>query len=252
MNTLFNALLHDEGFRALDFSRCRLVVGGGMAVQPAVAERWHQVTGTVVIEGYGLTETAPVVCANPIHAREFSGTIGLPIPSTEVSIRDEEGRPVEYDTPGELCVRGPQVMTGYWRQPEETAAVFLDDGWFRSGDIACMNPDGWVRIVDRSKDMINISGFKVYPSEVEAVATEFEGVREAACVGVADEESGEAVKLFVVAESSARSDPEALRRHCREHLTAYKVPRDVVFVDDLPKSNVGKILRRELREEAEA
>ena len=252
VNTLFNALLHDAGFRALDFSRCRLVVGGGMAVQPAVAARWQEVTGTVLIEGYGLTETAPVVCANPIRSREFSATIGLPIPSTDVSIRDEEGRPVEYDTPGELCVRGPQVMTGYWRQPEETAAVFLDDGWFRSGDIATMNPDGWVRIVDRSKDMINVSGFKVFPNEVESVAAEFEGVLEAACVGVPDEESGEAVKLFVVVEPGAQVDPEALRRHCREHLTPYKVPRDVAFVDELPKSNVGKILRRELRENAEA
>ena len=248
VNTLLNALVHNDGFRALDFSSFRLTVGGGMAVQRPVAERWQEVTGTVVIEGYGLTETSPVVCANPIHASEFSATIGLPVPSTEVSIRDQNGEPVAFEEPGELCVRGPQVMKGYWNRPEATAETFFADGWFRTGDVACMSERGWVRIVDRMKDMINVSGFNVYPNEVEAVAAEFEGVREAGCIGVPDGESGEMVKLFVVPEPDVELDIEALRRHCRVNLTGYKVPKSIERIEELPKSNVGKILRRELRE----
>ncbi len=250
VNTLFNALLHNGDFRALDFSQYRLTVGGGMAVQRAVAERWQAVTGSVIIEGYGLTETAPVVCANPIHATEFSGTIGLPVPSTEVSIRREDGEPVDFDAPAELCVRGPQVMHGYWNQPAETRAAFHEGGWFRTGDIAAMDRRGWVRIVDRMKDMINVSGFNVYPNEVEAVAVDFDGVMEAGCIGLPNDASGEAVALFVVAEEGVEIDREALRRHCRENLTAYKVPKSIELIDELPKTNVGKILRRELRDRA--
>mgnify|MGYP006282668843 CR=1 FL=1 len=248
VNTLFNALVHNADFRDLDFSSFRLTVGGGMAVQRAVAERWQEVTGSVIIEGYGLTETSPVVCANPINASGFSGTIGLPVPSTEVSIRDDAGEPVGFDEAGELCVRGPQVMKGYWKRPDETARAFFDGGWFRTGDVACMDRRGWVRIVDRMKDMINVSGFNVYPNEVEAVAAEFEGVLEAGCIGLPDDEGGEIVALYVVPEAGAGIDPEQLRRHCRENLTAYKVPKRIEFIDELPKSNVGKILRRELRD----
>ncbi len=247
VNTLFNALVHNEDFRQLDFSHFRLTVGGGMAVQRPVAERWQEVTGTVVVEGYGLTETAPVLCANPIHIPGFTGTIGLPVPSTEISIRDDDGEPVDFDEPGELCARGPQVMAGYWQRPEETERSFYEGRWFRTGDVATMSPKGWVKIVDRMKDMINVSGFKVFPNEVEAVAAECEGVLEAGCVGIDDHESGEVVKLYVVAEENATVDIEALRRHCRENLTGYKVPKEIEIIDELPKSNVGKILRRELR-----
>jgi len=251
VNTLFNALVHNEEFRQLDFSHFRLTVGGGMAVQRPVAERWHEATGTVVVEGYGLTETSPVLCANPIHVREFSGTIGLPVPSTEISIRNDDGEPVDFDEPGELCARGPQVMAGYWQRPEETESAFYEGGWFRTGDVATMSPKGWVKIVDRMKDMINVSGFKVFPNEVEAVAAEFEGVLEAGCVGMPDDESGEVVKLYVVPQANATVDTEALRKYCRENLTGYKVPKEIEIIDELPKSNVGKILRRELRERNE-
>jgi long-chain acyl-CoA synthetase len=248
VNTLFNALVHNEEFRQLDFSHFRLTVGGGMAVQRTVAERWQEVTGTVVVEGYGLTETSPVLCANPIHIREFSGTIGLPLPSTEISIRDDNGEPVAFDEPGELCARGPQVMAGYWKKPEETQASFHEGGWFRTGDVASMSPQGWVRIVDRMKDMINVSGFKVFPNEVEAVAAEFDGVLEAGCVGIPDDESGEVAKLYVVPEADTKVDIEALRNYLRDNLTGYKVPKKIDIIDELPKSNVGKILRRELRD----
>jgi len=248
VNTLFNALLHNEAFRQLDFSRFWLAVGGGMAVQRKVAEQWQEVTGTVLIEGYGLTETSPVVCANPVRHPHFTGTIGLPVPSTEVSIRDGDGKPVGFDEPGELCVRGPQVMRGYLDRPDDTAEAFFDGEWFRTGDIAVMDEHGWVSIVDRKKDMIVVSGFKVYPNEIEDVAVTFDGVMEAACVGISDAESGEQVVLFVVREAGRDVDVEALRRHCREKLTAYKVPKRVEFRDELPKTNVGKILRRELRD----
>jgi long-chain acyl-CoA synthetase len=249
VNTLFNALLHNEDFHRVDFSHLNLAVGGGMAVQRAVAERWQQVTDTVLIEGYGLTETSPVVCANPLDAESFSGTIGLPVPSTEVTIRDGDGRVLDYDEAGELCVRGPQVMAGYWEKPEDTAESFFDGQWFRSGDVAVMDTNGWVRIVDRMKDVIIVSGFNVYPNEVEDAAVSFEGVVEAACVGVPDDESGEVPKLYVVAASGGALDTEALRRHLRSQLTGYKVPKRIEVRDELPKSNVGKILRRVLRDE---
>ncbi|MDZ7747580.1 MAG: AMP-binding protein [Halofilum sp. (in: g-proteobacteria)] len=234
VNTLFNALLHNEDFHRLDFSRFRLAVGGGMAVQRKVAEEWQRVTGTVLIEGYGLTETAPVVCANPLDITAFTGTIGVPLPSTDVTVRDGDGTVLGVDEPGELCVRGPQVMKGYWEQPEETRQAFFDDAWFRTGDIAVIDAEGWVRIVDRKKDMIVVSGFNVYPNEVEDVAVGFEGVLEAACVGVPDEEAGEIVKLFVVAETGHEVDTEALRRYCRERLTGYKVPKRVEVRSELP------------------
>lgn len=252
VNTLFNALVHNEEFRRLDFSTFKLAVAGGMAVQRKVAERWQEVTGTVLIQGYGLTETSPVVSANPIHSTEFNGTIGVPVPSTEVTIRDDDGREVEHDEPGELCVRGPQVMKGYWQREEETANVFHEGGWFRSGDIATMDRDGWLRIVDRKKDMIVVSGFKVYPNEVEDVAVGFEDVLEAACVGIDDEESGEAVKLFVVPSPGANLDMEKLKEYLRDNLTGYKVPKEIETREELPKTNVGKILRRKLREEGES
>ena len=248
VNTLFNALLHDPGFAKLDFSALHVSLGGGMAVQKAVADKWRQVTGNTLIEAYGLTETSPGVTINPLDLKEYNGSIGLPIPSTEVAIRDEEGRDLPLGQAGELCVRGPQVMKGYWRQPEETAKVVMADGFLRTGDVAVMDEKGFIRIVDRKKDMILVSGFNVYPNEVEAVVAMHPGVLEVAAVGIPDEKSGEAVKLFVV-----RKDPsltaEALIAHCRENLTGYKVPHRVEFRSELPKTNVGKILRRALRDE---
>jgi len=252
VNTLFNALVHNDEFRRLDFSNFRLSVGGGMAVQRKVAEKWQEVTGRVLIQGYGLTETSPVVSANPIHIGEFNGTIGLAVPSTEVSIRNDDGDELACDEPGELCVRGPQVMKGYWQREDETAKVFHEGGWLRTGDIATIDSEGWLRIVDRKKDMIVVSGFKVFPNEVEDVAVGFEGVLEAACVGVDDEETGEAVKLFVVPQPGTELDREGLKGYLRENLTGYKVPKQIETREELPKTNVGKILRRELREEETA
>jgi long-chain acyl-CoA synthetase len=250
VNTLFNALLHNESFRKLDFTNFRLAVGGGMAVQRKVAEEWERVTGTVLIEGYGLTETSPVVCCNPVRSARFTGTIGLPLPSTDVSIRDGDGRELGLDEPGELCVQGPQVMKGYWERPDETEATFFEGRWLRTGDVAAIDAEGYVRIVDRKKDVIIVSGFNVFPNEVEDVAVRFEGVLEAACVGIPDDEGNEVVTLFIVPEAGHEIDTEALRSFCRENLSAYKVPRRVEIRDELPKTNVGKILRRELRDAA--
>lgn len=250
VNTLFNALLNNDDFCQLDFREFALAVGGGMAVQRTVAQRWQQVTGVPLIEGYGLTETSPVVCANPLNIDTFTGTIGLPLPSTDVSIRDDQGSELGPDEPGELCVRGPQVMAGYWKKPDMTREMFLEGGWFRTGDVATMSADGWVKVIDRLKDLIIVSGFNVTPAEVEEVAVAFDGVLEAACVGVpTGEEGGEMVKLFVVPKPGVELDTEALRAHCRENLTAYKVPAAIEVREELPKSNVGKILRRALREE---
>jgi len=248
VNTLFNALLHNPEFAKLDFSSLRLTLGGGMAVQKIVADKWKQVTGTPLIEAYGLTETSPAATINPLDILEYNGSIGLPISSTEVAIRDADGRDVPLGQAGELCVRGPQVMKAYWNRPEETAQVLMSDGFLRTGDVAIMDEKGFVRIVDRKKDMILVSGFNVYPNEVEAVVAMHPGVLEVAAVGIPDEKSGEAVKIFVV-----RKDPaltaEALTAHCRENLTGYKVPHHIEFRTDLPKTNVGKILRRALRDE---
>jgi long-chain acyl-CoA synthetase len=249
VNTLFTYLMNTPGFADLDFSTLKLTMGGGMAVQRPVAERWQALTGQPILEGYGLTECSPLVCANPLDAREYSGYAGIPVPSTECSIRDEEGRAVAHGTSGELWIRGPQVMKGYWHRPEETAKVLGPDGWLRTGDIAQMDERGYIKLVDRIKDMISVSGFKVYPNEVEEVVASHPSVLEAAVIGVPDPDTGEAVKLFVVPRPGSTIDPEELREHCKGQLAAYKVPRQVVLRTALPKSNVGKVLRRALRDE---
>jgi long-chain acyl-CoA synthetase len=220
-----------------------------MAVQEAVAERWKDITGVPLIEAYGLTETSPAATINPLDLPTYNGTIGLPIPSTEVILRDDEGRTVGIGEPGEICIRGPQVMAGYWQRPDETAKVVDKEGWFATGDVGIMDPQGYVRIVDRKKDMILVSGFNVYPNEIEGVVAMHPGVLECAAVGVPDVKSGEAVKLYAV-KRDANVTVEDILGHCRRHLTGYKVPREVEFRAELPKSNVGKILRRELRDEA--
>ncbi|RWX76881.1 long-chain fatty acid--CoA ligase [Neorhizobium lilium] len=246
LNTLFNALMNNPGFQKLDFSSLILVFGGGMSVQRSVAERWHAMTGCPITEGYGLSETSPVATANRLDATEFSGMIGLPVSSTEVSMRDDEGLEIEIGNVGEICIRGPQVMAGYWNRPDDTARAMTADGFFRTGDIGYMDRQGYIKIVDRKKDMILVSGFNVYPNEVEEVAATHPGVLECAAVGVPDEHSGEAVKLFVVRKDPTLTEAE-LRTHCAVGLTNYKRPRFIEFRDQLPKSNVGKILRRELR-----
>ncbi|VWC03878.1 long-chain fatty acid--CoA ligase [Burkholderia lata] len=246
VNTLFNAMLHHPEFSRFDVSNLLLANGGGMATQEVVAKRWKEMTGAPIIDGYGLSETSPCVAINPVAGGEFNGTIGLPLPSTEVSIRDDDGKELPPGAAGELCIRGPQVMAGYWQRPDETAKVMTADGFFRSGDIASISEDGFVRIVDRKKDMILVSGFNVYPNEIEEVVANHPGVFEVAAIGVPDEHSGEAVKLFVV-----RKDPaltfDDLMAFCKGQLTGYKRPKSIEFRDSLPKSNVGKILRRELR-----
>jgi long-chain acyl-CoA synthetase len=249
VNTLFNALLNNADFAKLDFSSLRLTLGGGMAVQKAVAERWKQVTGVPLIEAYGLTETSPAATMNPLDLPAYNGAIGLPIPSTELVLRDDEGIDVPTGQPGEICIRGPQVMAGYWQRPDETANALDADGWLATGDIGVMDDRGFVRIVDRKKDMILVSGFNVYPNEIESVVVMHPGVLECAAIGVPDAKSGEAVKLFVVRKDETLTS-EVLLAHCREHLTGYKCPREIEFRAELPKSNVGKILRRELRDEA--
>jgi long-chain acyl-CoA synthetase len=247
VNTVFNALLNHPDFAKLDFSALRLSVGGGAAVQRAVAERWQQVTNTPLIEGYGLTECAPTVAINPYDLPAYNGSIGLPLPSTEVSIRNAQGQELPLGYAGELCVRGPQVMQGYWQRPQETAAAMTADGFLRTGDVAVMDAQGFLKIVDRIKDMILVSGFNVYPNEVEDVAMLHPGVLEVAAVGQNSDATGEAVKLFVVKRSPALTE-QMLLNHCSQSLTAYKVPRQIEFLSALPKSNVGKILRRELRD----
>ena len=247
VNTLYNGLLNNPDFSKIDFSMLKLCNGGGMAVQKAVNDRWREVTGKSIVEGYGLSETAPVATANAADSVEFTGTIGLPIPSTEIAILDDDARPVPLGQPGEIAIRGPQVMVGYWQRPEETKQVMTADGFFKSGDIGFMDEKGYVTIVDRKKDMVLVSGFNVYPNEVEGVVAMHPGVLECAVVGVPDANTGEAVKLFVV-----RRDPElskeALMAYCHDELTGYKRPKIIEFRDQLPKTNVGKILRRELRD----
>jgi long-chain acyl-CoA synthetase len=246
VNTLYNALLNHPDFHKLDFSSLMIANGGGMAVQQAVAEKWIALTRVPIIEGYGLSETSPVVTSNLPDATAYSGTIGLPMPSTELSIRDDEGKEVPLGQAGEICIRGPQVMVGYWKRPDETAQVMTPDGFFKSGDIGIMDERGHTRIVDRKKDMILVSGFNVYPNEIEGVAAMHPGILEAAAVGVPDAHSGEAVKLFVVKRDPALTEAQVLD-FCREQLAGYKRPRSVEFRQELPKSNVGKILRRQLR-----
>ena len=247
VNTLYSGLMNNPDFAKLDFSSLQVTIGGGMAVQRAVAERWKAITGKPIIEGYGLSETSPVASCNPNNIELYTGTIGLPLPSTEISIRDDDGQALALGQPGEICIRGPQVMAGYWHRAEETAQVMTPDGFFKTGDVGIMDEQGYVKIVDRKKDMVLVSGFNVYPNEVEDVAVLHPGVLEAAVIGVPDAHSGEAVKLFVV-----RRDPELtkedLAEFCKEQLTGYKRPKYIEFRDELPKSNVGKILRRELRD----
>jgi long-chain acyl-CoA synthetase len=247
VNTLFNALLHAPGFDKLDFSPLKLSLGGGMAVQRAVAEQWKRVTGKPLVEAYGLTETSPAACINPLDLKDYNGSIGLPIPSTQLSIRDDDGRELPLGEVGELCFQGPQVMRGYWKRDDETVKVLSSDRWLRTGDMGRVDVRGFVYIVDRKKDMILVSGFNVYPNEVEDVVMMHPGVRECAAVGVPDEHSGEVVKLFVVRKDPALTAEEIIA-HCHKYLTGYKVPKHVEFRTELPKTNVGKILRRELRE----
>ncbi len=248
VNTLFNALLHTPGFDRLDFSGLKISLGGGMAVQKAVAEQWKKVTGNVLTQAWGLTETSPAACINPFDIQEFNGSIGLPLPSTEISARDEAGIDLGLNQSGEICVRGPQVMRGYWQRDDETAKVMLPDGWLRTGDIGYIDDKGFVFLQDRKKDMILVSGFNVYPNEVEDVVVTHPGVLEVAAVAQADEKSGEVVAIFVV-----RKDPsltaDQIIEHCRTDLTGYKIPKHVYFKNELPKTNVGKILRRALRDE---
>ncbi|HLU38660.1 MAG TPA: AMP-binding protein [Planctomycetota bacterium] len=245
VNTLFNALLHTPGFERVDFSGLKVCLGGGMAVHRSVAERWREVTGKPLIEGYGLTEASPVVCVNRLDVPEYTGSIGLPLPSTEIMVTDDHGRPAPPNTVGELCVRGPQVMRGYWQRPDETRKVLVD-GWLHTGDIATIDERGYTRIVDRKKDMIVVSGFKVFPNEIEAIVAQLPGVAEVGAVGVPDAEGNESVKVVIVKRDPSLTEEQVLA-HCREKLTRYKVPKTVEFRASLPKSNVGKILRRELR-----
>jgi long-chain acyl-CoA synthetase len=251
VNTLFNAFLNNPGFQKLDFSKVKLCVGGGMAVQKAVADRWQQVTGRTLLEGYGLTETSPCATMNPLDLKEYSGSIGLPMPSTDVVLRDDGGKEVALGQPGEICIRGPQVMRGYWQRPDETAQVISTDGFMMTGDVGVMDERGFIRIVDRKKDMILVSGFNVYPNELEQVVAMHPGVLECAAIGVPDEHSGEVPKIFVVRKDPQLTEQDVLE-HCKKELTGYKRPKYVEFRTELPKTNVGKILRRALREEKKA
>jgi len=246
VNTLYNGLLHTPGFADIDFSGLKFAMGGGAPVQQAVSEKWKELTGKYIKEGYGLSETSPVLTVNLLHETAYRAGIGVPVPSTDISLRDDEGNEVAQGEPGELCCKGPQVMPGYWRRPDATADSMTEDGYFKTGDIAVMDADGFFQIVDRKKDMILVSGFNVFPNEIEEVVAAMPGVMESACVGVPNEASGEAVKLFVV-----KSDPDVTAddviAFCKDRLAGYKVPKQVEFLDELPKSAVGKILRRELR-----
>lgn len=248
VNTLFNALIHHPDFAKIDFSRLKLVLGGGMATQKSVAQQWKAITGVPIIDAYGLTEASPGVCANPLNNSEYTGTAGLPVSNTDIEIRDENGKVLGINRVGELWVKGPQVMKGYWNMPEETAKVLDDRGFVATGDMAEIDSKGYIRLVDRKKDMILVSGFNVYPNEIEDVVASMPGVLETACIGVPNEKSGEAIKLFVV-----KRDPTLTREdiisYCRKYLTGYKVPKDIEFRDELPKSTVGKILRKDLKSE---
>ena len=247
VNTLYASLLNTPGFDEVDFTALRFTIGGGMAIQKAVSKDWEKITGQPILQAYGLTETSPAAVVNPIDITEFNGSIGLPISSTEVSIRNNQGENIAVGELGEICIRGPQVMVGYWEQPDETAKVMLPDNWFKTGDIGRMDEQGYIYIEDRKKDMILVSGFNVYPNEIEGVVVELEGVLEAAAIGIDNQQSGEVVKLFVV-----KKDPKVTKdeiyAHCKKNLTAYKMPKEIEFRDDLPKTNDGKILRRALRE----
>ena len=246
VNTLFNALINTPGFADIDFTQLKISLGGGMSVQPAVAAQWKKITGCTLVEAFGLTETSPAVCINPLNLEEFNGSIGLPIPSTYCKLINDQGDTLPDGKAGELCVKGPQVMQGYWNRPEDTAEVLSNDGWFKTGDVAKMDGNGFFYIVDRIKDMILVSGFNVYPNEIESVIVEHKGVLECGVIGVPDDLRGEAVKAFVVKKDQSLTESELLA-HCRKSLTAYKTPDKIVFIHELPKTNVGKVLRRELR-----
>ncbi len=246
VNTLFNGLLNNPDFKTIDFSSLKMTLGGGMAVQRSVAERWKETTKSPLIEAYGLTETSPAACINPLNMTEYNGYIGLPISSTDVVIKDDDGKNLAAEEVGEICIKGPQVMRGYWNRPDETEKVMTEDGYFKTGDIGFMNPEGFFKIVDRKKDMILVSGFNVFPNEVEDVVSTHPKVFECAAVGVPDDKSGEIVKIFVVKKDESLTEEE-LKAFCKENLTGYKVPRQYEFRSELPKSNVGKILRKELR-----
>ena len=247
VNTLYNGLMNQPNFQEVDFSRLKYAVGGGMAVQTAVANKWRELTNHPLVEGYGLSETSPILSAGPLDGTDRIGTIGLPLPSTELIVMDETGTEVPAGEPGEICARGPQVFSGYWQRPSETEQVFFGD-WFRTGDIGIMEADGFLKIVDRKKDMINVSGFNVYPNEIEDVIANHEKVLEVAAIGVPDEKSSETVKVFVVKKEESLTEDE-IKEYCAENLTNYKRPKYIEFRDDLPKSNVGKILRRHLRDD---
>ena len=247
VNTLFNGLAHHPDFGTVDWSHLKISIGGGMAVQSSVAKLWFEKTGCPICEGYGLSETSPSASCNPVTATEFTGTIGIPLPGTEMKLLDEEGQDVAMGQPGEIAIKGPQVMAGYWQRPDETAKVMTADGWFKTGDIGVMDEKGFFRIVDRKKDMILVSGFNVYPTEIEDVVAQMDGVLECACVGVPDAQTGEAVKLFIVRKDAALTESQ-VREWCRDKLTGYKQPKQIEFRLELPKTPVGKILRRELRE----
>ena len=248
VNTLFNKLLLDKKFKECDFSKLRISLAGGMQVQKSVAERWQKITGNVLSVGYGLSETSPAASIDPIGAEKFSDSLGLPLPSTEISIQDENGNHLNFNEPGEICIRGPQVMRGYWNNQYETNEVMTSDGWFKTGDIGIMNEGGFPKIVDRKKDMIIISGFNVYPNEIEEVAMMHESVFEAGCVGIKDSEENEKIKLFISKHPNLNLTYQEVIDHCKKYLTGYKIPELIEFIDDIPKSNVGKILRRKLRE----
>lgn len=247
VNTLFNGLLNQPDFHKIDFSKLRIALGGGMAVQHTVAQHWKELTGTTLVEAYGLTETSPAACMNPMDLKDFNGKIGLPISSTEVSIQDDDWKLLDIGATGEICVRGPQVMSGYWQRPKETSEVVSNDGWLHTGDIGFMDEEGFVQIVDRKKDMILVSGFNVFPNEVEAFIAAHQGVVEVGVIGMPDEKAGESVMAIVVKKDPSLTE-DALKDYCHEGLTNYKVPKNIIFTDELPKTNVGKILRRELRE----
>ena len=246
VNTLFNALINTPGFNDIDFSQLKISLGGGMSVQPAVAAQWKQITGCTLVEAFGLTETSPAVCINPLNLNAYNGSIGLPISSTYCKLIDSEDKEITSNEAGELCVKGPQVMQGYWNLPEETANAFTEDGWLKTGDIAKMDDAGYFYIIDRIKDMILVSGFNVYPNEIENVIVEHEGVLECGVIGVTDKKQGEAVKAFIVKKDMSLTEVELLE-YCKKNLTAYKVPNKIVFIHELPKTNVGKVLRRELK-----
>jgi long-chain acyl-CoA synthetase len=250
VNTLFNALLNHPDIGTVDFSECKVAVAGGMALQTAVAHRWKAQTKSIIVEGYGLTETSPVASVNPIDGTDRVGTIGLPLPSTQIRLIDDDEKPLPIGERGEIAIKGPQVMKGYWNRPDETAKVMTNDGWFKSGDIGFMDADGFTKIVDRKKDMILVSGFNVYPNEIEDVLALHPKVLESAAIGVSDDKSGEVVKVFIVKKDPSLNDEEVLN-HCKESLAAYKIPKHIEYRKELPKTNVGKILRRALRDEAQ-